>query len=75
VDTLSNIDTLDQLSSIPGMDASMEAWSAKNILNSLTQGGLSLNIGMSFIDEATEKVSEKLDGILQGLCQGFKLGK
>lgn len=73
VDQLANIDSLESLSTLPGME-NMEKRSAKNLLNSLvSQEGIVLN--MNFIDDATAGVSKKLDTALQGLCQGFKLGE
>lgn len=75
VDQLANINSLESLSTVPGMD-NLETRSAKNLLNSLvSQGGISLNLDTSFIDKATAKVSKKLDTALQWLCQWFKLGK
>ncbi|MCX6825442.1 MAG: VCBS repeat-containing protein [candidate division SR1 bacterium] len=84
VDQLSSIDSLDAVSTLPGMD-SLEPRSSKNLMSSLTQevtpgeiiqpGGVGLTINTSFIDNATAKVSKKMDAALEGLCQGFKLGK
>lgn len=75
VDQLANIDNLESLSTLPGME-NLEKRSAKNLLNSLiSEDGLSLNLDMSFIDDATAGVSKKLDAALQGLCQGFKIGE
>jgi hypothetical protein len=60
MDQLTNIDSLESVSSLPGMD-NLEPRSTKNILSSLAGP----NINTSFIDEATNKVSKKMDTILQ----------
>lgn len=75
VDQLANVDSLESLSTLPGME-NMEKRSAKNLLSSLvSQEGISLDLNMNFIDDATAGVSKKLDTALQGLCQWFILGE
>lgn len=74
-DQIANVSSLETLSSLPGLN-NLEQRSAKDIINSIVApGGGSVNINTSFIDNATKKVSKKLDAALQGLCQGFSLGK
>ncbi|MEI7557820.1 MAG: hypothetical protein WCJ45_03125 [bacterium] len=38
----------------------------------IDEGGSSINI--NFIDNATAKVSKKIDSTLEGMCQGFTVG-
>lgn len=77
IDQISNVTNMDGISSIVGTQ-NLENRQPKNLLNSLpssiVQNGV-LNVDLGFIDTATANVSKKMDSALQGLCQGFKLGK
>lgn len=78
IDQLGNIDSLESISSIAGMDTTepRSNTSLINMINTIVSpGGGSLNVNMNFIDSATANVSKKIDTALQGLCQGFKIGK
>lgn len=78
IDQLGNVDSLESISSIAGMDTTepRSNTSLINMINTIVSpGGGSLNVNMNFIDSATANVSKKIDTALQGLCQGFKIGK
>ncbi len=72
ISQLSGIDGLSGLSALPSM-IDMEWWRPGNLLSSMIdEGGSSINI--NFIDNATAKVSKKIDSTLEGMCQGFTVG-
>jgi enhancing lycopene biosynthesis protein 2 len=67
VDDIAKIDSLENLSTLPGLN-NLESRTAKNILSSLlAPGGVGANINLlnNFIDGATANVSKKLDTALQ----------
>jgi len=78
-DTLNS--TLDDINSVSSSNISSLPWISeitewrdisKTLFNA-TQWWISLNINTNFIDSATAGVSEKIDSVLDGLCQWFKV--
>jgi hypothetical protein len=84
LDQVSDIQSLDDISSIPWASEGLEQRLPINLLTpmSVITGLLTLgtqwanlNIASNLIDGATANVSQKLDEVLKWLCQGFELGK
>ncbi|MFZ2718776.1 MAG: VCBS repeat-containing protein, partial [Candidatus Absconditicoccaceae bacterium] len=68
---IGDVNSEDGISALVGSDA-FETFDVKELLSQAFNGGATINLG--FLDEATAEINDKIDGALNGLCKGFKLG-
>jgi hypothetical protein len=75
IPSASNSGSSDDLTNMPGVKESLESRNTQDAVGQAFDGGFNATVSMDGINQSTAGVEAGIDKGLNGLCQGFKLGK